>query len=289
MTDSDHYSTLGVLPEAEGIVIDAAYKALAQRYHPDKSLGNTVEANRRMAEINEAYQVLGNEKLRAEYDASRRKHDHADYRKAGSEESEEAFGAALHELEQRWSVATDIFPDLSVLRDSLKRISASLAFGFVTLLLDSKKYDQRTQIAESLERRFLERYFGSSEQVLIFAKELIASGHRDAAKTLNHLVDVMGSEVDPNLLLQRVEKQYKIRADRIQRQGLGDLAAQVCKWGYFDDACRLAKMLGYKVHEHNTGFLGSKAEIAITSPQGVVTRFHSTHGFTEWVKTNLCP
>ena len=32
----DHYATLGVLPDAEDIVVRAAYRALAQRYHPDR-------------------------------------------------------------------------------------------------------------------------------------------------------------------------------------------------------------------------------------------------------------
>ena len=31
------YEILGVSPQAEDIVIRAAYRALAQRYHPDKS------------------------------------------------------------------------------------------------------------------------------------------------------------------------------------------------------------------------------------------------------------
>ena len=56
--DKDYYRILGVLDDAEDIIIRAAYKALAQRYHPDKWLGSPEEANRRMAEINEAYSVL---------------------------------------------------------------------------------------------------------------------------------------------------------------------------------------------------------------------------------------
>lgn len=32
----DYYATLGVTPQAEDVVIKAAYRALAQRYHPDR-------------------------------------------------------------------------------------------------------------------------------------------------------------------------------------------------------------------------------------------------------------
>ena len=54
----DYYRILGVLDDAEEIVIRAAYKALAQRYHPDKWTGSKDEANKRMSDINEAYGVL---------------------------------------------------------------------------------------------------------------------------------------------------------------------------------------------------------------------------------------
>lgn len=54
----DYYAVLGVLPNAEDVVVRAAYRALAQRYHPDRFTGSENEANRRMSEINEAYQVL---------------------------------------------------------------------------------------------------------------------------------------------------------------------------------------------------------------------------------------
>ena len=36
--NKDYYKILGVLDNAEDIVIKAAYRALAQKYHPDKNL-----------------------------------------------------------------------------------------------------------------------------------------------------------------------------------------------------------------------------------------------------------
>ena len=38
--EKTYYQTLGVTPDAEDIVIRAAYKALSQRYHPDKFKGS---------------------------------------------------------------------------------------------------------------------------------------------------------------------------------------------------------------------------------------------------------
>lgn len=67
----DYYSTLGVMPTAEDIVIHGAYRALAQRYHPDRFEGSPEDANVRMMEINEAYSILSDASQRADYDRMR--------------------------------------------------------------------------------------------------------------------------------------------------------------------------------------------------------------------------
>ena len=64
----DYYKILGILDDAEDIIIRAAYKALAQKYHPDKWRGDVNEINLRMTEINEAYQVLSDKDKKAKYD-----------------------------------------------------------------------------------------------------------------------------------------------------------------------------------------------------------------------------
>lgn len=64
----NYYSVLGVAPNAEPAVIKAAYKALSSIYHPDKNPNNIEETNRKMAEINEAWEVLSNTQKKAAYD-----------------------------------------------------------------------------------------------------------------------------------------------------------------------------------------------------------------------------
>jgi TonB family protein len=61
-----HYETLGVSPTAEDVVIDAAYRALMKRYHPDAQ-GQSAAAEARAKAINEAYRVLKDPALRARY------------------------------------------------------------------------------------------------------------------------------------------------------------------------------------------------------------------------------
>jgi hypothetical protein len=67
----DYYAILGVHPTAEDVVIRAAYKALAQRYHPDRFAGSKDEAHRRMSDLTKAYEVLADPVRRPKYDRRR--------------------------------------------------------------------------------------------------------------------------------------------------------------------------------------------------------------------------
>ncbi len=67
----DLYATLGVHPGAEDIVIRAAFKALAQRYHPDRFSGSKDEAHRRMSDLTAAYEVLADPVRRRKHDRHR--------------------------------------------------------------------------------------------------------------------------------------------------------------------------------------------------------------------------
>src|SRR5688572_2515637 len=53
-TDFDAYKLLQVDPQADDIVVEAAFRALARRYHPDNHAGDAA----RMADINKAYDLL---------------------------------------------------------------------------------------------------------------------------------------------------------------------------------------------------------------------------------------
>lgn len=63
MAGKDYYSVLGVSKNAKAEEIKVAFRKLAHQHHPDKG----GDANK-FKEINEAYQVLGNEQKRKQYD-----------------------------------------------------------------------------------------------------------------------------------------------------------------------------------------------------------------------------
>ncbi len=62
-----YYDILQVPPDAPATEIRAAYRRMAQRYHPDKSPGNRF-ASRVMANLNKAYEVLSDPSQRQLHD-----------------------------------------------------------------------------------------------------------------------------------------------------------------------------------------------------------------------------
>src|SRR5438132_5092762 len=68
-TEPDHYEVLQVSPNAEPGVILAAYRRLAQTYHPD--VNPDPRAPERMRRLNRALEILSDPDKRAEYDGRR--------------------------------------------------------------------------------------------------------------------------------------------------------------------------------------------------------------------------
>ena len=72
MSRGDHYDTLGVSRDATQSEIREAYRQLAREQHPDRAVAGPSVRLDAMADINEAYRVLGDPGRRAVYDASLR-------------------------------------------------------------------------------------------------------------------------------------------------------------------------------------------------------------------------
>jgi molecular chaperone DnaJ len=68
--EKDYYKTLGIEPGASAKEITKAYRKLARDLHPDKNPGDAV-AEERFKDVAAAYDVLGDEAKRKEYDEVR--------------------------------------------------------------------------------------------------------------------------------------------------------------------------------------------------------------------------
>ncbi len=64
----DYYHILGVEPVSSHEEIKQAFRRLALQHHPDRNLQNQKQSEEKFKEINEAYQVLGNQENRRRYD-----------------------------------------------------------------------------------------------------------------------------------------------------------------------------------------------------------------------------
>jgi len=71
MPVADPYRVLQVLPTADQEVLNAAFRALAQKYHPDHDSSDI--AVRRMAELNKAWAMVRDPELRANWDRGQRR------------------------------------------------------------------------------------------------------------------------------------------------------------------------------------------------------------------------
>jgi len=89
----DYYSVLEIAPSADTAEVNAAFRRLAWRYHPDRNPapGATVQ----FQDINEAHQVLSDTALRGEYDAKW-------HPKAGDQPRHAPAPARHYRTQRRW-------------------------------------------------------------------------------------------------------------------------------------------------------------------------------------------
>jgi len=301
--DSDHYQTLCVLPNAEHIVIVAAYRALAGQYHPDRWKGNQAEATAKMAEINVAYAIIGDPEKRKAYD-DQRKTTHATFNES-EDATDQAFDDAIQAFEDKWQTACDVFPDLITTRKNLEKTSHKLAFAFVVHLIENKPFKVRNELAQEMERNFLESHFGTNQQILDYAKELIKWGFKDAIKRLNEFVDVLGSDIESTAIIKRIENEfglaerrkerYKVRPTKSTKED-DDYAATLLKSTkskmlhhvLSDETFKYARLLGYEIELIAGGFFKSDLyTIRKRNKHEIIFETNQRGIMCHWIKDNL--
>ena len=68
MQFKDYYKILNINQDASAEDIKKTFRRLAMRYHPDRNPENVQEAGEKFKVINEAFEVLGDERQRWQYD-----------------------------------------------------------------------------------------------------------------------------------------------------------------------------------------------------------------------------
>ena len=218
----DYYRALGVLDDAEDIIIRAAYKALAQRYHPDKWKGNLQDANKKMADINEAYNILSDPTTRKKYDAEYFRNRP---REESAEDQNEDESNLISEENDAWQMALEFYPSIVTEYKQLKMISNILANTYRAILINRQEFNQSLKIKNQLEKEYLSRYYGADEMIQTCAKKLLLSNEKKAAIRVNKIVRLMGESVNAVQLVDQIIKEYShlkkedlLDTDAIQEQ-----------------------------------------------------------------------
>lgn len=80
--EKDFYAILGVEKSADAATIKKTYRSLARELHPDKTKGDK-KLEDKFKEVSEAYEILSDEKKRAEYDQAREMFQSGAFRSGG--------------------------------------------------------------------------------------------------------------------------------------------------------------------------------------------------------------
>jgi molecular chaperone DnaJ len=86
--EKDYYAILGVDKKADAATIKKQYRSLARELHPDKTKGDK-KLEDRFKEVSEAYEILSDDKKRAEYDQAREMFQSGAFRGGGQQFSED--------------------------------------------------------------------------------------------------------------------------------------------------------------------------------------------------------
>jgi curved DNA-binding protein CbpA len=222
----DYYRILGVLDDAEDIIIKAAYRALAQRYHPDKWSGNQAQATKRMAEINEAYSVLSNAVEKKKYDEAFFKFKERD--KESNTFNDEFADENIDEIDEAWITAVSFFPSIRKDFLELQKINFVLANTYKTHLIERQNFKEASQIKSKYENDYLIRYYGNDNRIREFAKFLLLNNERGAAHRVNAIVKHMGSSIGYDQLHQKLVEEFpsisnKEESEKIEKKIINNL------------------------------------------------------------------
>jgi len=61
-----------------------------------------------------------------------------------------------------------------------------------------------------MEHDFMQSYFGFNSDILEFARHLVEDGNKKAARELNKVVCVFGSEINPQNIIRQIRKEFNV-------------------------------------------------------------------------------
>lgn len=149
MSKRDYYEVLGISKTAGRQEIKSAYRKLAKKYHPDRN--KEAGAEDQFKEIQEAYEILSDEKKRAAYD----KYGHAGTQGFGGfSGNQEGFGGGGFD-----------FGDFGSINDIFEQFFGGGFGGFSNSSSPQQRTSKGRDLEINLNLQFNEAVFGTSKEL----------------------------------------------------------------------------------------------------------------------------
>jgi len=234
----DYYKILGVEKSASQDEIKRAFRKLAQKYHPDKENGD----EQKFKEINEAYQVLGNEQKRKQYDQFGSTFDQAGSGGFGGFDFSNFARGGANPFGSRYSNVQFDFEDLGDIFGDM--------FGFGS---KSKKRARGADIEMDLEVDFTEAAFGTEKKVELYKNIVCDKCHGSGAEP--------GTKIETCPVCKGTGKQTSV-----QQTFLGAIQTQT--------TCKQCHGSGQKAEKNCTkckgsGIVKEKVKTKVNIPAGI--------------------
>jgi curved DNA-binding protein CbpA len=202
----DYFAVLGVAPQADPAVVKAAYRALAKKYHPDRHPDREVRARQRFQELQEAYELLGDEDRRNQY---------LQFRERALQQQRQQLHSAYRPpirllLDDRWDHLLREHPDLGRHHARFCFLSHKLAQEFKLTVLGAQTRRSFNKVAARMERQFYRRHFSFHRDLQLLARRLANRRKRHALRELAREINgrrllLPGSR---RAIVQRFEARY---------------------------------------------------------------------------------
>ena len=113
--------------------------------------------------------------------------------RAGMAEKQEQLSDS--EIEYRWAVATEFYPDIKPLREQIGKLSGKLSYEFVVLVVQQRKFRSADKIAVDLVTEYLADLCDSNDELVDYGFNLYKSGSREELYSFVELCSVFGGEI----------------------------------------------------------------------------------------------
>ena len=203
----DYYAILGVSTDAEIEVINAAYRAMAKKYHPDVYDGDKDFAEEKIKNINEAFENLSDIKKRKSYDKNFKQKSGSGSFDDYSETSDDNDKWHDDYLKETWETIIEFYPQAEDERKKLAKIQKKLAYQFQYTLIETKTSTNYEIMAKVIENDFFERYFGDSEELHKIVKNLLLKKEMKIAIEINKAIKILGSVATKDII-KKMRKKY---------------------------------------------------------------------------------